>query len=124
MSLCLLMISEQRDDVGGRCWGCMLKWSLVNDTGSLWTTECHDTAFFILHRERTQAHTPSHTVALRPWKCADMSGSTRRRSVCGAAEQFSCDNAGNDTPHPRVTRGQSRAYKQWFMDVRRIGKYN
>lgn len=83
-------------------------------------------------RRREKAHTEAdegkykhkHTVALRPWKSADMSAWTRRHSVCGAAERFSCENAGNDTPHPRVTGGQNRAHKRWFIDVRRIGKYN
>lgn len=76
---------------------------------------------------RGQTQTQTHTAALRPWKSADMSATTRRRSVCGAAERFSCDNAGNDTPHPRVARGQHRAHKQrfiHFIHAKRIGKYN
>lgn len=95
--------SEHRDAVGGSCWGCMLNWSLINDTGSLWTTECHNTAFFT-QRERTQALSQTHTQTQCSLKSADLSGSTRRCSVCDATEPLSCDNAANDTPHPRVTR--------------------
>ena len=58
------------------CWKwCMLNWSLTRDTGSLWTTECPDTAFFIFHasqRESTEAdggqtHTRTHTHAHTRW---------------------------------------------------------
>lgn len=47
---------------------------------------------------RVRAHTQWH---LGPWKTADTSGQTRRRSVCGAAERFSSDSSCDGSSPPK-----------------------
>lgn len=53
------------------------------------------------HTKHTATHTHTHTAALRPWKTADTSGQTRRRSVCGAAERFSSDSSCDGSSPPK-----------------------
>lgn len=53
------------------------------------------------HSQNIQPHIRTHTVALRPWKTADTSGQTRRRSVCGAAERFSSDSSCDGSSPPK-----------------------
>lgn len=60
--------------------------------------------------ERACTNTHTHTVTLLPWKTADASVQTRRRSVCGAAEQSSSDSSCDGSSPPM---GVATAEASW-----------
>lgn len=96
----------------------MLIWLLINDMEPLLRRMSRRSIFHFPRRENASMHTPTrvrththtqniqphirtHAVALRPWKTADTSGQTRRRSVCGAAERFGSDSSCDGSSPPK-----------------------